>query len=549
VSFQPRNWSDADWPARTFGELLRWSAETYGPDHLVYDFEAEDLQWTIAEVEERTALFARALLANGIEIGDKVAVWCPGRSLWPLAEVASPRVGAVVCGLNTRYRLDELEHVLSTLEPRLIFVATGFLDIDSVGLLREAIASLGAEAPWARSCELIVSPKVGDDGAFDERTLSAFLADGERVDATALDERGAKLSPSEPAIIQFTSGSTGNSKGVLISHDAAHRTAFNLTNTMGLGSADVMYSPLPFYHIGGTLCTALAALVCGARMVIPERFSAGAALQSIARVPCTAYQGHAAMYTMLVEEQRAHPADISALRKGWGSAPGAVLLRAHDELGMTDIVQTYGMSETGLSSSNMPGDPLEKRTHSIGRPIPGSEVSLRDPETEEEVEPGEVGEIWFKGATVMSGYLHDPEATAATIRDGWLRSGDLAQFDEDGFLHFSGRFKEMIKPGGENVSIAEVERFLVEDPRIREAAVVGVPDDRLGEVPVAVVQLAAGEELGEEEIIARCAGGIANFKVPRRVWIVDHVPMMEMGKVDRRAVREFVTETLTTGAA
>jgi acyl-CoA synthetase (AMP-forming)/AMP-acid ligase II len=207
------------------------------------------------------------------------------------------------------------------------------------------------------------------------------------------------------------------------------------------------------------------------------------------------------------------------------------------------------LSECGLSSACAPSDPWQKRLETIGTSIPGTTVTIRNPDTGDELADGLEGEICVKGPLVMTEYLHEPEATAATFRAGWLLTGDLGSFDPDGYLRFNGRIKDMIKPGGENVSAAEVERFLLEDSRIVQAVVVGIPDDRLGEVPVAVVQRAEAAAITEEEIIGRCRKGIANFKVPRRVKVVDELPMLGSGKVDRKQLHEAFLAEVSRGAS
>jgi acyl-CoA synthetase (AMP-forming)/AMP-acid ligase II len=340
------------------------------------------------------------------------------------------------------------------------------------------------------------------------------------------------VSPDDVALIQFTSGSTGAPKGVRLTHDAVLRSAFHLTRAMSWNSDDIVYSALPFYHIGGSICTGPVALISGATMVVPETFDARRAVEHNLTRGCTGHQGHSAMLTMFLDAAReAGVLEELRVRKVWAVAPPSVLRRIADDLGTTDVVSLYGMSEHPLSTICGLEEPFEKRIETIGRPAPGVELRMAD-----EVEG--VGEIQLRSRLVMSGYHGDDQATRdAFTPDGWLHTGDLGSWDPDGYVLFAGRLKDMLKPGGENVSAREVEEFLMLCPGVANVAVFGVPDDRLGEAPVAVVQGRSDVPLTQDEVLAFCRDRIAGFKIPKKVHVVSELPLLPNGKIDKLTLK------------
>jgi fatty-acyl-CoA synthase len=532
--FTPQQRGMRGLPRQTIWQALERVVADHGPDHPLFRFPDEDLLLSAAALRGAARRLAKGLLAHGVGAGDTVAVWAPGRAIWPLACLAATAIGAQVCGLNTRYRSSELEHVVGTVRPRLALIATDFLGIDGVGLVAAAAPTVGAGdvlslVDCAPGSGFAADPGAGDDG------LSRLLRAGEAIGDAELDRVIATISPDDAAFVQFTSGSTGNPKGVLISHDAGLRTGHYAAECQRLTAADTMLSALPFYHIGGSLCTGLAALTSGTTMVIPERFDAGAALGLIESLGISAFQGHGTLWKMLLSAQRERPADLSSLRKGWASGDRPMMDAIREELGVADLTVVYGSSEGGTITGSVPEDALDGRVGTLGKPVPEATVTIHDPDSGEPVWDGGTGEIWVRGPSTMLGYV----AGTPTSRpyNGTVHTGDLGWYDEEGFIHFAGRVDDRLKPGGENVSVIEIEQFILSDPRIAQVAVVGAPDERLGDVPVAVVEPRPGEAVDPEQIIAWCKEAMANFKVPRHVRVVDRIPTLDMGKVDRRRVR------------
>lgn len=508
-------------PRVTYQQLLDLARGRFGDDHVLFEFPDCGARLSVGELTEASDRFARALLAAGFGRGDTLCVWSPPAPLWPVAMFGAARVGVRVCGINTRYRSEELRHLMRACVPRAVVVATGFGDVDAVGLVTDA-----AEG----RCDVVASPvgECADDAA-------AFLSAGQSVTDDRLSAVASLVEHTDDALIQFTSGSTGAPKGVRIGQSASVAAAHYGAQCVGLGPEDRLYSPLPFFHIGGTISTALAAVAAGFCVVTPQRFDAATALRAIAD-GCTAFHGHGALWRILLDEHRRLRLPLPRLRKGWASGDIDFMRTLRDELGVTELINMYGSSEAGTIACTLTGDPEETRLGTLGHPTPGTRVSIRDANGVE-VASGETGELHLRGVMAMTGYLGE-----RSRGDDWIATGDLVRRRDD-ILEYRGRSDDRLKPGGENVSVAEVEAFIARDPTVEEVVVVGVPDERFGEVPAAVVR-PASRGASEVSIIARCRSDIAGFKVPRHVRLVESLPTLETGKVDRRRVREELLDHL-----
>jgi fatty-acyl-CoA synthase len=513
------DWRDEDWPATVLHEVLAEALARRGPDTIAYRYVDAGIDLTLGALQAEADRWTAALVAAGVQAGDRVAVALGGVALWPILQVACSQAGAVVVGLNTRYGTHELEHVLAGAAPAVVVTVGNRDGRTFADVLARALATLAPDpAPT-----VVVVDGVAPDAFVD---ADAFLAAGAGTDFTA---RRAAVQPTDLALIQYTSGSTSAPKGVELDHDTLLRTAFHVGAAAGYDETDVVYSALPFYHVGGSICTGPGALVSGVMMVIPEAYDALTSVRQMIAERCTAEQGHAAMFTMQIDAAReAGVLGDLALRKGWVAAPPSVMQRIAGELGIAGVVPVYGMSEYGLICAGGRDEPLDERVSGVGWPAPGTEVRLVD------VGDGGVGAIEVRGSQMMRGYRNDPAGTdAARDADGWLRTGDLGRHAPDGRMIFAGREKEMLKPGGENVSAAEIEEFLRDHPRIAAVAVIGVRDARLGEAPAAIVQAIGPAPLTLDDVRAFCDGRIARFKTPKALFVVPELPLLANGKIDK----------------
>ncbi|MDQ6525222.1 class I adenylate-forming enzyme family protein [Nocardioides sp. LHD-245] len=528
VPAHPELWdySEADWPHLTLHGALDRACEEHGPATVAWSYVDEGVDLTLGAARERARDWASSMVAAGVRPGDRVAVCLGATHLWPIVQLAIGQCGAAIVSVNIRYRTHELRHVLATSKPTLVLTSGDTDRLALATLVRDTVADVAGETRSPAAPVVVVDGAVPDGCVTDDRFLAV------RDDETAATRRAA-VGVEDTVLIQFTSGSTAAPKGVELSHDAVLTTAFQVGRAAGLGPSDVVYSALPFYHVGGSICTGVAPYVVGSRMVVPQRYEALGSVRQMIDHACTAVQGHAAMFTMQIDAAR--DAGLLAelrLTKGWAAAPPSVMRRIAHEMGIAGVVPVYGMSEFGLIAAGSRLEALEARVADMGSPPPGADVRVR-------YLPGEeMGEIEVRGRQMLSRYHGAPEATRlALTADGWLRTGDLARLGADGRPTFAGRAKDMIKPGGENVSAAEVEEFLVTHPDIASAAVIGIPDDRLGEAVAAVIATRPGSRVDLAAVQGFCEGAIASFKTPKAVFVVDALPIFPNGKVDKRSVR------------
>ena len=373
---------------------------------------------------------------------------------------------------------------------------------------------------------------------------SAFRAQAESVPQEQLAAARENLHWREPVLLQYTSGTTARPKGALLNHVYLLNHSVELLDRLGMRRGEAFLSTQPLYHIGGAAIV-VAPLSVRCPIVIPEYYEAERVLALIERERCVARSGFAAMYIMELAHPRFREFDLSSLRAGWCVAPPEIMARVRDEMGISQLIQLYGSTEAGNVFGSY-ADPWEKRSRSCGR-VDAShmELQIRDAATGAPAPPGQVGEILFRGWCTFNGYLNQPEETAKIVEpDGWVHTGDLGMLDADGYLYFKGRLKNMLRVGGENVSAEEVEAMLLSHPKIKMAAVIGAPDERLGEVVMAIVELREGEAASEQEIIDYCAARMANFRVPRIVRFTRDWPLTGSGKIQTHVLRDrYLGET------
>jgi len=494
------------------------------------------------ELMVRSDALAKGLLALGFEKGERIGVWATDNVEWLLVQLATARIGVILVNINPAYRPRELEYALKKSEIQGLFVMPRFKTSDYLGMLEEL------ELPGPRCRELrrifVFDPeaKAGQETE-DWRTV---LAAGARVTDAELDAVTALLDPDDPINIQYTSGTTGFPKAVLLSHFNILNNALFSAHAMRFTEHDRLCVPVPFYHCFGMVLANLLCLSVGATIVLPaEHFDALAVLKAIEAERCTALHGVPTMFIAALEHEDFATFDLTSLRTGimaGATCPEALMKRVMNDMHCPEILIGYGQTEASpLTHLTDAGDPIELRTRTVGRNLPHQEVKAIDSETGLTLPLGEVGEICFRGYHVMRGYYGDPEATAKAIdAAGWLHSGDLGTMDAAGYVRITGRIKDMIIRGGENIYPAEIEEWLFRHPAIAQAAVFGVPDDKMGEEIMAWIELHTGQALSEDNVKAYCRDGLAHFKTPRYVEFVTEFPMTVTGKLQKFKMREIV---------
>ncbi len=494
----------------------------------------EDARFSFAAMRDAADRTAKALLAIGIAPGDVVAAWMPNRSEFAMLEFACAKVGALCVAINTRFKGFEVAHMLGECKPRALFLVEGFLKHDNLALLEEIGVDLANPSASGFDALVVVGEKA--DGRL--TGWDDFLKAGEPISDADLQARQAERDWSEPMLIQYTSGTTAAPKGAMLNHRYVLNVGNELFANLAVGEGDPVMNTQPFYHIGGSCGALPTPLTLGCRMVIPEYYEPERVLRLIERERCVARTGFAAMYFMEIDHPRFRDYDTSSVKAGWCSGTPEMLERVRDATGIPYLMLTYSSTEVGGTASHW-SDSWEQRSTSSGRPLVGTELAIADPETGAHLAQGATGEILMRGWWQMNGYFGQPELTRKAIdADGWSHTGDRGYVDDRGCLHFLGRFKDMLKVGGENVSAEEIEGFLMSHPKVKQVAVIAAPDPRMEEVPLAIVELIDGAAMSEEELIGFCKGKVANFRIPRYVRFTRDWPLTGSGKIQKNLLRD-----------
>lgn len=498
-------------------------------------------RWTYAELDADIDQLAMALLASGIEHGDRVGIWSPNCPEWTILQYATAKVGAILVTINPAYRSHELSHVLRHSGTRLLVSAQTFKTSD----YRPMVDEVRCQATGLTD---VVFLGTDDWECFQRR---GYGSESERLRA-----RMADLRPTDPINIQYTSGTTGSPKGVTLSHRNILNNGFFVTEQIGLRPGERLCIPVPFYHCFGMVMGNLGCTTHGATMVIPAAgFDPAATLLAIEREHCTGVYGVPTMFIAMLGHPDLPGRDVSSLRTGimaGASCPVAVMKRCIDELHMRQVSIAYGMTETSpVSCQTMVDDDLERRTATVGRAHPHVEVKVVDPGSGRIVPRGQAGELCTRAYSVMQGYWRDDERTREVVDDeGWMHTGDLAVMRADGYCVVTGRIKDLIIRGGENLSPREIEDFLHTHPDVDDVQVVGVPDDRYGEEVCACIRMRPGRQVLDADAVRRfCSGRIAHYKIPRYVHLVDNFPMTANGKVRKVDLRVHAARSLGLGLA
>jgi fatty-acyl-CoA synthase len=495
---------------------------------------AEGRRWTYAELRDDVDRLARALLAVEVRTGDRVGIWAPNCSEWTLTQLATAKIGAILVNINPAYRSHELHYVLNQSGISTLVSAVSFKSSDYAAMIEE----VREDVP---SLEQVIL--IGTEG------WDNLLARADEVTPAELSAVQMSLEPNDPINIQYTSGTTGFPKGATLSHRNILNNGFFVGELCDYTEQDRVCIPVPFYHCFGMVMGNLACTSHGACMVIPAPgFDPAATLQAVQDERCTSLYGVPTMFIAEWNLPDFADYDISSVRTGImaGSPCPAELMKKLIASGIEEMTIAYGMTETSpVSTQNRTDDTFEQKTGTVGRVGPHLEIKIVDPTTGETVPRGTPGEFMTKGYSVMLGYWNQPDKTAEAVEDGWMHTGDLAVMHDDGYVEITGRIKDMVIRGGENVYPREIEEFLYTHPDILDAQVIGVPDEKYGEELCAWIRMKEGAEpLDAEKVREFCTGQLAHYKIPRYVEIVDEFPMTVTGKIRKVEMREVTSKKL-----
>ena len=538
-----------DWfDKQTIGGLLNQAADRFGPrEALMY----EGRRWTFAEFRVEVDRVARALINLGVQPGDKVSLWMPNRAEWLFLFGAIAKIGAVIVPINTRFRTGDMEYLVQHSDSTVLILMDRSGPVDYLDMLREVAPEVdtGDAAdlrpktfPALRN--IVVLGETRPQGAVG---WDAMLAGADEVPASELAQREAAVSPDDTFLLMYTSGTTGFPKGVMHCHNPI-RTITDAANRMAISSRDVILMYLPLFHCFGLYEGPLMSWLTGARVVLTTMFDAGEVLSLLESERATVMDGFDTHFFDLTHHPDIDRIDRSSLRTillAVGMASSEPTARLTQEK-LCPSLSAWGMTEVGVGATRTFLDaPIDDRCVESGHPLPGYEFKVIDPDTGETLPPSTMGELCVRGYALMQGYYKRPDATAEAIdADGWLHTGDVATIRDDGSVRFMGRYKDMLKVGGENVDPTEVEAFLLEHPAVNKVQVIGVPDPRLAEVACACVVVEPGQAITDADLDSFCRGKMASFKIPRHLVVMDDYPMTSSGKVQKYLLRQMAAEQL-----
>ncbi|WP_405177448.1 AMP-binding protein [Nocardia sp. NBC_01377] len=533
--------SDTPMLGDTIGANLDRTVAAY-PDRLALVDSPTGRSWTYRELGAAVDAVATGLARLGVGTGDRVGIWAPNCAEWFLVQYATAKIGAILVTVNPAYRTGELEYVVRQAGARVLVAARDFKSSDYAEMIRQ----VRPNCPGLKQVLILGSPE-----------WEAIA--GTEPDTELLAARGGALSTDDPINIQYTSGTTGFPKGATLSHHNILNNGYFVGELCGYTEHDRVCVPVPFYHCFGMVMGNLAVTTHGAAVVIPApAFDPAATLAAVEEYRCTSLYGVPTMFIAVLTELESRAAadrpDLSGLRTGimaGSPCPVEVMKRVIDRLGMTEVCICYGMTETSpVSTQTRRDDSVDRRTATVGRVGPHLEVKIVDPVTGATVPRGEPGELCTRGYSVMLGYWEQPEKTAEAIDAArWMHTGDIGVMDQDGYLAITGRIKDMVIRGGENIYPREIEEFLYTHPDILDAQVIGVPDEKYGEELMAWIRIREGATpLDAASVRNFCTGRLAHFKIPRYVHIVDDFPMTVTGKVRKAEMRELAARILAESA-
>jgi fatty-acyl-CoA synthase len=524
----------------TIGSQFDRTVAAFGERDALVDVPTQR-RWTYRELAEEVDAVALGLLESGVAKGDRVGIWSPNCAEWTLVQYATAKIGAILVNINPSYRTHELEYVLNQAGVRTVVAMPTFKTSDYAAMLARALPNC---------------PTVKDVLLIGQDSWSELIEAGFSGDRARLADIGAGLSPHDPINIQYTSGTTGFPKGATLSHHNILNNGFFVGELCHYTEEDRVCIPVPFYHCFGMVMGNLACTSHGATMVIPgPSFDPKATLEAVAAERCTSLYGVPTMFIAELADPDFDSYDLSSLRTGimaGSPCPINVMKQVIERMGMDEVSICYGMTETSpVSTQTRADDSLDRRVSTVGRVGPHLEVKVVNPVTGLTVPRGEAGELCTRGYSVMLGYWDQPEKTAEAIdAERWMHTGDLAVMDDEGYVSITGRIKDMVIRGGENIYPREIEEFLYTHPDILDAQVVGVPDAKYGEELMAWLRMKDGAEpLTTEAVHEFCRGKLAHYKIPRYVRTIEEFPMTVTGKIRKVELRETAVQQLGLGDA
>lgn len=534
----------------TLGNILDEVVEKY-PDNDAVIYVDRDFRLTYREFGELVDQMAKGLMALGVQKGEKMAIWATNIPHWVAFQFATAKIGAILLTVNTYYKSSELEYILQQSDSENLIIIDGFRDTDYVQTVYELAPELKSQQRGSLKSKKFPNLKrvffLGQEKHRGMYCLPELLSLGPLVSDAEYLARQKELDPHEVVNMQYTSGTTGFPKGVMLTHYNIGNNGYWIGENQLLGPEDRVCLPVPLFHCFGCVLGVLAAVSHGSSMIILEGFNPLLVMTSVENESCTALYGVPTMFIALLEHKMFDKFNFESLRTGimaGSPCPIKVMRQVIEKMNMKDVTICYGLTEgSPVITQTRVDDDITKKVETVGRAMPEIEVRIVDPDTGKTLPAGESGEVCCRGYNVMKGYYKMPKATSRTIdKDGWLHSGDLGVMDEDGYLSITGRLKDMIIRGGENIYPREIEEFLYNLEGVQDVQVVGVPSRKYGEEVGAFVILKEGYKYAPEDVRDYCRGKIARYKTPKYVAFVDEYPMTASGKVQKYKLREMSAE-------
>ena len=531
----------------TLPEFFKYARQKYGQCEAVV-FSQFNIRWTYSELLDKCDAFAAGLLALGLYKGDRVGIWSPNRAEWIIAQIATARLGIILVNINPAYKGTELEYCIKKVDLKCLIFVTQFKSSAYAQTILDLCPELVEQKPGHLHLKKLPSLRVLVQ--ISERPIAGAYSFQEVVKKATtgyferLDHISNGLRPDDAINIQFTSGTTGSPKGATLSHKNIINNAVSCSKAMNLTHYDRLCIPVPLYHCFGMVLGTLACCAAGATMIFPsEGFEPDKTMYALKKESCTAIHGVPTMFSAMLASSEFDGKPIKSLRTGimaGSQCPEVLMRRVLYDLGCSEITIAYGMTETSpISFQSDVNDPVDVRVSTVGRIQPHCEVKIVEDDGST-CAVGQTGELWTKGYLVMKGYWNDAEATQSSIENGWMKTGDLATIDNEGFCRIVGRKKDMVIRGGENIYPAELEEFLTDQKGILEAHVFGIPDEKFGEQLVAWIIAEEGTTLDETTIQNLCKNALAYYKVPAIVRFVKEVPLTATGKPQKFKMREIM---------